>query len=168
MDIRIDEQNEHFKYRVCGILEHNNKYLAVKIENNQFYCFPGGHAEIGETSEVAVLREMREELGFPVKIKRLASIAENIFQLKDAIVHEISFYFIVEAEKAEDVIEEDHLITECDKGVMKELKFKWLTKEEMECEDFRPNFASKLLGESMLYVTNKFDKDVEITEYKSV
>lgn len=168
MDIRIDEQNEHFKYRVCGILEHNNKYLVVKIANNAFYCFPGGHAEIGETSEVAVLREMREELGFPVKIKRLASIAENIFQLKEAIVHEISFYFIVEAQNSDDVNESDYVITECDKGVMKELKFKWLTKEEMEIEDFRPNFASKLLGESMLYVTNKFDKDVEITEYKSV
>lgn len=168
MDIRIDEKDERFKFRVCGILEHNGKYLAVKIEKNEFYCFPGGHAEIGETSEVAVLREMQEELGFPVKVKRLLSIAENIFKLKGSLMHEMSFYYLVEAQNTEDVNENDYVITECDKGVMKELAFKWLTKEEMEREDFRPNFASKLLGESMLYVTNKFDKDVEITEYKSV
>ena len=74
MDIRIDTKNERFKFRVCGILTANGKFLAVKIANNSFYCFPGGHAEIGEDTTDAVKREMQEELGYPIKIKRLAYI----------------------------------------------------------------------------------------------
>ena len=168
MDIRIDGKEQRFKFRVCGILEHNGKYLAVRIEKNEFYCFPGGHAEIGETSEVAVLREMHEELGFPVKIKKLLSIAENIFKIKDCLMHEMSFYYLVEAQNTEDVNENDYVITECDKGIMKELAFKWLSREEFEKENFKPTFASKFLeNDSVLYVVNKFDQEVKITEFQA-
>ena len=38
MDIKIDTPQEHFKFRVVGIVEHNNKYLVVKIADNNFYC----------------------------------------------------------------------------------------------------------------------------------
>ena len=69
MDIKINTETEKFKFRVCGILKHNNKYLGVKIQNNTFYCLPGGHAEIGEDTDVAALREMKEELGFELSTK---------------------------------------------------------------------------------------------------
>ena len=52
MDIKIDTLTDRFKFRVCGILKHNNKYLGVKIQNNTFYCLPGGHAEIGEDTVI--------------------------------------------------------------------------------------------------------------------
>lgn len=34
MDIGINCEEGKFKFRVCGILEHNGKYLAVKMNNN--------------------------------------------------------------------------------------------------------------------------------------
>ncbi len=45
IDIRIDREQEGFKFRVCGIVIVQDKVLLQKINNNDFYCFPGGHVE---------------------------------------------------------------------------------------------------------------------------
>ena len=166
MDIKIDTPNEHFKFRVVGIVEHNNKYLVVKIADNNFYCLPGGHAEIGEDTETAILREMQEELGYTIKIKRLAGIAQNLFKGKnDKNFHEFSYYYIVEPENKENVNPNDYEIIENDKGEFKKLVFKWLTLEEFRSVDFRPNFAKELLTQNkLLHVINKYDKEVVIDE----
>ena len=167
MDIRIDSNGEHFKFRVCGILAHENKFLFVKIANNPFYCLPGGHAEIGEDTETAAKREMAEELGFPIKIKKLTSIAQNLFKnAKNEIVHELSFYYIVEAENPADLNPNDYELQECDKGVMKTLQFKWLTKEQIQQIDCRPNFASKILcPDKVLHIINKYNEVVTANEF---
>ena len=167
MDIKINNSGKRFKFRVCGILTHNGKYLVVRIENNPFYCFPGGHAEIGEDTITAVKREMAEELGFPIKVKKLSSIAQNIFSTpKNEQVHELSFYYIVEAENPEDLNLSDYEVEECDKGVMKTLRFKWFTPEEMKEVDCRPNFATKILNEQKMYhIINKEGEEQIIEEY---
>ena len=162
MDIRIDANGEHFKFRVCGILHHKGKYLLCKIQQNPFYCFPGGHAEIGEDTETAIKREMAEELGFPIKIKKLTSIAQNLFKnLKGELVHELSFYYVVEAENENDLNPNDYEVEECDKGVMKTLRFRWFTAEEMKEIDCRPNFATKILDQNKVrHIINKNDEEV--------
>ncbi len=166
MDIRIDTPNEHFKFRVVGIVEHDNKYLVVKIANNSFYCLPGGHAEIGEDTETAIKREMQEELGYPIKIKRLAGIAQNLFKSeKGDNFHEFSYYYIVEAQHQEDVNPNNYEIIENDKGELKKLVFKWLTIEEFRSVDFRPTFAKELLTQNkLLHIINKYDKETTIEE----
>lgn len=160
MDIRIDNHGEHFKFRVCGILTHNNKFLAVKIANNSFYCFPGGHAEIGEDTITATKREMQEELGFPIVIKKLACIAQNLFKTPNGeIMHEFSYYYLVEAQDPTLVNPNDYELVECDKGEYKTLRFKWLTKEEMEKEDFRPTFANKIISSNTIsHIVNKYEQ----------
>ena len=98
MDLKIECAEGKFKFRVCGILEHNGKYLILKMNQNNFYCLPGGHAELFEDTEQAVLREMREELGYDVKINRLVAINQNFFIGNDgAKMHELGFYYIVNA-----------------------------------------------------------------------
>ena len=57
-DIEIKTAQKKFKYRVNGIIIHNNKILTIKMKNNTSYCLPGGHVELGEDSKNAVLREM--------------------------------------------------------------------------------------------------------------
>ncbi len=151
MDIKINTELDKFKYRVCGILKHNNKYLGVKIADNEFYCLPGGHVEIGEDSEVAAKREMKEELGFEIKLIKLACIGQNLFPAKNnGVFHEIGFYYVVEAEDKTKVNPNDYEIVENDKGELKTLKFKWFTKEEIEKADFRPNFVKDMLNDNEL------------------
>jgi ADP-ribose pyrophosphatase YjhB (NUDIX family) len=115
MDIRIDSEQGKFKFRVCGILKVNEKYLTVKLEGNDFYCLPGGHVELGEDTDHAVLREMKEELGYEVKIDRLVSIVQNFFKTKDGkIFHELGYYYIVEPKDIRDVNLDDYVLMEND------------------------------------------------------
>lgn len=156
MDIKIQSDEGKFKFRVCGILEHNGKYLAVKINENKFYCLPGGHVELGEDTETAVKREMKEELGYDIKIKKLASINQNFFVDADGKkFHEIGYYYIVNAVDEKNVNPNDYTCEELDKGKWQHLAFKWFTKEELKNIDFRPK-----------YIVNCFDKtspSLEIT-----
>ena len=70
MDIGINSNDGSFKFRVCGIVKQGGKTLVMKIQQNEFYCLPGGHVEIGELAKEAIVREMKEELTFPVEIKK--------------------------------------------------------------------------------------------------
>lgn len=146
MDIRIDDECGKFKFRVCGILQHNDKYLTVKINNNKFYCLPGGHVELDEDTDSAVLREMHEELGYPIKIKKLISVNQNFFKTSTGKpFHEIGFYYICEAVNEADVCPNDYVREELDKGELKNLEFKWFTKDELKHIDFKPEFIVNCL-----------------------
>ena len=168
MDIKIKTEQENFKYRVCGILKHGDKYLGVKIADNEFFCLPGGHVEIGEDAELAALREMQEELGFPINILKLAGIAENFFKNKNGgMFHELSFYYIVEAKNPLDVNTEDYELVEIDKGKPTKLEFKWFTKEEIEDIDFRPAFVKDLIvSDDMLHIVSRDNESMKFDYYK--
>ena len=147
MDIKIDTENAKFKFRVCGILEHNGKYLGVKMNQNNFYCLPGGHVEFGEDTETAVLREMHEELGYEVSIKKLVAINQNFFFSKDGFqFHEIGYYYIVEAKDKSQVNTSDYSREELDKGKIQHLSFKWFTLSELKEADFRPKFIADCIN----------------------
>ena len=146
IDIRIDNNEGHFKFRVSGTVCHKDKYLFVQMNDNPFYCLPGGHVELGENTEDAILREMEEELGFPVKILRFVGIAQNFFEGKDKKpFHELAFYYVVEAQNENDLTLNDYFRLENDKGFMQRLNFKWMTLEEATNVDFRPSFILDML-----------------------
>lgn len=139
MDVKINSDEGKFKFRVCGILKVNDKYLTVKIADNDFYCLPGGHVELGEDTDHAILREMKEELGFDVKIVNLISIIQNFFKSKDnRIFHELGYYYIVEPKNISDVNLNDYIIMEHDKGKIIRLEFKWFTLDELKSIRFLP------------------------------
>lgn len=141
MDIGINSVEGKFKFRVCGILEHHGKYLAVKMNDNKFFCLPGGHVELGEDTEMAVQREMREELGYEIKIKKLVSINQNFFVGVDKRqFHEIGYYYIVNAVDEKNINTNNYVREELDKGKIQHLEFKWFTKEELKQIDFRPKY----------------------------
>lgn len=153
MDIKIDSTEGSFKFRVCGILTHQNKVLVVKINDNNFYCLPGGHVELNESTDDAVLREMREELNFEVKIKKLISINQNFFKTKTGLpFHELGFYYLVEAKNPNDVLFEDYSRDELDKGKIQHLEFRWITIEELKNLDFKPDFVVDAIENNELLI----------------
>ena len=146
VDVRIDGDYGHFKFRVSGVLRYKDKFLFVKMNQNNFYCMPGGHVELGEDTKTAVLREMEEELGYKVKISRFLGETQNFFIGKDAKPwHELGYYYEVEAENEDDITKEDYFREENDKGFIQHLEFKWMTIEEAEKVVFRPDFLIDLL-----------------------
>ncbi len=147
IDVRIDAPDGHFKFRVSGVLKVGERYLFIKMNDNKFFCMPGGHVELGESSEAATLREMEEELGFKVKITKSLGQIENFFYgRKDgAVWHELGYYYEVEPENINDVCLKDFSRIENDKGFMQRLYFKWMTIDEAEKEEFKPESLIRLL-----------------------
>ncbi len=78
---------------VLGIAKHNNKILVGKgydkITKQTFYRCLGGGIEFLETSESALKREYKEELGIDIDVGEFCGIAENIFTFEGNKSHEL-------------------------------------------------------------------------------
>lgn len=145
-DIKIKTDTQKFKYRVNGIILHNRKILTLKMGNNASYYLPGGHVEFGEDSRTAVIREMFEETETPVIIDKEFAVVENFYLDKNSLqTHEISFYYIVKPENFDKMSLQNYVITENDKGEMKNHNFEWLDISSLKDLDFRPEFIKEKL-----------------------
>ncbi|MBQ7410925.1 MAG: NUDIX domain-containing protein [Clostridia bacterium] len=82
---------------VLGIAKKNNKILVSegydKIKNQTFYRCLGGGIEFLETSQKALKREFKEELGIDIEVGEYCGIAENIFTFQGKDGHEIIFFY---------------------------------------------------------------------------
>ena len=59
--------------RAAAIVIQDNKLLVIQRNNKgaEYYTFPGGGIEVGETSEQATVREVDEETSITITIDRL-------------------------------------------------------------------------------------------------
>lgn len=145
-DIEIKTSEKKFKYRVNGIIIHDKKLLALKMKNNVSYCLPGGHVELGESSQKAILREMLEETQTKVSIDKTFSVVENFYTDKNNLkTHEISFYYLVKPYNFDKIKFDNYSVSELDKGEEKQHNFEWLDISSLENIDFRPSFIKNKL-----------------------
>ena len=59
---------------VGALIEKEGKIILVKRGHEPFkdyWCFPGGHIDFGETAEQAIIREVKEETGLTITPKFL-------------------------------------------------------------------------------------------------
>jgi 8-oxo-dGTP pyrophosphatase MutT (NUDIX family) len=93
--IRFDQGNQRFNYRIVGVAVHDNRVFLHQGEGEDFWTFPGGRSELGETAEETLRREMREELDADIEVVRLLWFVENFFTYDDFDYHEIALYFLM-------------------------------------------------------------------------
>ncbi len=76
--------------RIVGIIIKNNKILLIRRIKNEreYYVFPGGGTEKGETEEDTLRREIKEELSLEIKK------SEKIFEMQNQGNKEV--YFLIE------------------------------------------------------------------------
>ncbi len=82
---------------VDGVLVQNGKVLMVKRAHYPFigsWVLPGGRVEYGESTEKAIKREMKEELGIPVKIKKLIGVYSEPWK-RDPRGHTVSVAYSI-------------------------------------------------------------------------
>ena len=93
--IAFEHKDWTFDFRVTAIAIHRDHVLLLRVEPHDFWFMPGGHVEIGELAEDAMIREMREETGMSVEIDRLVWVVENFFTLDGKRHQELGFFYLV-------------------------------------------------------------------------
>lgn len=83
-----------FHVRVGGILVKDGRLLAQN--DGEAYAIPGGHLGFGETTEEALVREFREEMGMEVACQRLLWTEENFWHWGGRDAHNLNFYYLVQ------------------------------------------------------------------------
>lgn len=144
MDVKIKCEEGKFKMRVAGLIIKEGKLLSVDICNNGFYCLPGGHVHLGESSLEAIEREMGEEVNLTCKKATLLSIIENFFSGEGTKFHEVCYYYLYEPN--EEVGVKDYSRIENDEGELKNLDFKWIELEKLKESNFRPFILAEKLS----------------------
>ena len=79
MDLTFKTEDGVFNYRVCAIIKHNNKLLAMKNNNTPYYYLPGGRVNMHEDTDTAIKRELKEELGIDANIVRPLWLVQSFF-----------------------------------------------------------------------------------------
>lgn len=123
--IRMDgPHRQRFNFRIAGLGFREGHVLVHRAVHEDFWTFPGGRAEIGETSVETLKREMVEELGVEVAVGRMLWTVENFFRYEERDYHEIGFYY--EMEIPEDFPFHPSDIVHRLRDGKNDLEFKWV------------------------------------------
>lgn len=133
---------EKIGIRPATVTIKGNKVLLVRSEygGKEFFLFPGGGLEFGETLEECAIRETFEETGIRVKIKKLIHINEYIYK-SDWTKRSITPFFLAE------VVGSDLIGMQTDDdGKIKEAL--WVNIKDLDKIDVRPEIVARALKNS--------------------
>lgn len=84
--------------RAVGIVMRNNQIILIRRfwRNREYYVFPGGGVESGETEEEAVIREIKEELSIDAKINKFLFKVFNPKNVREIDGRDDYFFLITE------------------------------------------------------------------------
>lgn len=95
MDCTFKTPEGKFNLRVGAVITDGKRVLVSKDGSHSFYWVTGGRVKLGETTEEAILREIREELGVEAEVARLYSIAEKFFTVDGVFYHELEYLYLI-------------------------------------------------------------------------
>ncbi len=111
--------------RACGLMLREGKVLLQRKRNETIWALPGGRLETGETVEVALIREFREELGWDVQLGRRLWEIENVFTHEGLDIRQSEVCIAVSSNAPLTVTDET-------------LEFRWVSPAELPRLDVRP------------------------------
>ena len=133
-DFRTKLENTVFGVRATALVVEEGKLLVVEDED-VFYTI-GGAIQVGERTEDAVVREVKEELGVESKAVQLAFIVENRFEQAGIHYYNIEFHYLVDLlERAPLTMQEDEKRQPCE----------WIDIDKLEGINLVPAFLKTAL-----------------------
>jgi 8-oxo-dGTP diphosphatase len=140
---KVSIPTEKLTFRIAGygIVIQNGQILIATGKNTGKYWFPGGGVDLGEKITDAVRREIMEETGIEVEIKKELASEEIFFYYnpQDLAFHQYSIFFQCKPLSME-VGPEDQLDSEEETE-----KPHWVDIKKLKKEDFHPG-AEKVLN----------------------
>ncbi len=116
-----------------AVVRRDGQLLVARQRAKSWSFLPGGHVEPGERVEVALARELDEELGTDVKITGFLGAVEHGYVEHGTTHHEINLVFEVAVTDTEPVSQEAHL------------EFCWLPLDRLADADVRPGALKNAL-----------------------
>ena len=122
-------------FRSVGVLIQNGKILIQREKNGTEYALPGGHVNVNETSEQAIIREYKEETGANISCKRLLWVEESFWKWDEKDAHTIAFYYLVSLSDATAIPDRGDFFSQKDNcGIV----LTWLPIEEVKNTNIYP------------------------------
>ena len=100
-DCGFEQDGFSFRYRAAAIIIEDGCVLMAYNNRDNYYYSIGGGVHLGETSEEAVIREVKEETGIAYEVDRLAFVNECLFHgdgiLAGKECHGIELYYLMKS-----------------------------------------------------------------------
>ena len=123
-DFRTKIGSTVFGVRATALIVKDNRLFVIEDEDG---CYTiGGAIQVNETTEDAVVREVKEELGVTSTVGPLAFVVEN----------HIEFHYLV------DLLEDAPLVMQED---TKRLPCRWIALDDLHTVDLKPAFLKSAL-----------------------
>lgn len=142
MDIVLKTPDGRFNYRVCAVIIHEGKLLAMKDFHSPYYYLPGGRVKLHETAEHAVIREIEEELGVTAHINRALWLNQGFFveDVTQDKFHELCIYYLMDISGT---AIPTNVLTFAGVEKSKKHVFEWLTFDEVKEAYLYPIFIKE-------------------------
>ncbi len=135
-----------FSYRVAGILIHNGRILLQRPVGESSYAFPGGHVNLGETSQEALIREFKEEVLADIIPNRLMWMVENFFPWGEKRCHQVSLYYLVSLlDETQISLDGTFLLPDEEERKVSNLEFSWHRLPDLDALEVYPIEAKEKL-----------------------
>lgn len=143
--ISLDRAEGRFDYRVVGVAVHAGHVLLHQAEIDDFWSLPGGRCELGETSEQALVREWREELGEVVRVERLLWVVESFYVRDGRSHHGLGLYYLVSLPPDSPHLDAGAIFAGDEEGLR--LTFRWFPQAQLAELRLYPIFLRAALAE---------------------
>ena len=104
-------RKKEFEICVRAVIRQGKKILVCqhKDKSKNYYFFPGGHLDFGESVTEALAREIKEELNINIEKHSFIGLVDNIFIQENEPHHEFNLVFSALVDKITEQSKEDHL-----------------------------------------------------------
>lgn len=85
-----------FNYRVAGVAIRDGHVLVCREDDDDYCMLPGGRVEMGEPSDLALVREIAEELVMAVEVGPLLFTSESFYGRVGERFHELGFIYAID------------------------------------------------------------------------
>lgn len=154
-DIQFAADGGMFNCRVVGICIKENKIFLSKMAADDYWTFIGGKVIFGESSDNAIIREYREEVGAHLQIDRLMAVIENFFELGGKPWHQYIFFYLLKDENnVLELFDGERQIADEGSAV-----YKWFDLSALDGIKIKPDCAAEILKKLPKHTVHYINRD---------
>ena len=155
-DIQFKIKDGMFNSRVVGVCIKENKIFLSKLKSDDYWTFIGGKVQFGESSDMAVLREFREETGAELQVDRMLAIIENFFELDGQSWHQYIFFYLLRDDNDELKSFEGEKVVEDNADAI----YRWFELSELQDIMIKPECSKTILHELSANIQHYINRDI--------